>query len=254
MSKIQFSSKPTEVKHAIAASFDMCGFSKFCLGPTAHAYLNRYVAALFALFDNAFEDGWRDFFKHTTGMVQVPRPEFAKYTGDGALLLWVREKGEEFTNQFCTSAVSALRRFQQRLSEAISAWEGDWHTHSLPKNARFGIAIRPVHPLMAPPPLTLFQPTDTIDYAGYPINLAVRLQDHCPELGFLIHGPLHPKLDGLLQLNALKMKGTMDEPIYVFADDFQRASAALPKVIDAKFAANIPGRHASPRQTKTPAE
>ena len=236
MSRIQFSPEKTAVRHAIAASFDMCGFSKFCLGPTAHAYLNRYIASLFELFDNAFEDWWRDFFKDTTGLVQVPRPDFSKYTGDGALLLWAKDNGEELSSQFCTSVVSALRHFQQQLPAKITAWEHEWHTHSLPKTARFGIAIGPVHPLMSPAGLALLDPSETVDYAGYPINLAVRLQDHCPEVGFIIHGPLHPKLDGLLQMNALKMKGSMDEPVYVFAQDFERAAAAVPRDVKAKFA------------------
>jgi len=232
MSRIHFSSEKAEVQYGIAASFDMCGFSEFCLSPTAHAYLNRYMGALFEMFDDAFQDWWRDLFKVTTGLVQVPRPDFAKYTGDGALLLWIKDRGEELTNEFCTSVVCALRHFQQQLPERLAEWERLWRTHSLPKIARFGIATGPVHPLQTPIGLL----NETIDYAGYPINLAVRLQNHCPEIGFIVHAPLRPKLDGLTELTALKMKGSMDEPVYVFTEDFKRASMDVPKAIKSKFA------------------
>jgi class 3 adenylate cyclase len=236
MSRIHFSPEKTPIKHAVAASFDMCGFSKFCLGPTAHAYLNRYVASLFQLFDNAFQDWWRDLLKDTTALIQVPRPDFSKYTGDGALLLWHTDEGEHLTNQFCTSVVAALRHFQQQLPAQITQWEREWHTHSLPKAARFGIAIGPVHPLTAPSSATLFHTNEAIDFAGYPINLAVRLQDHCPEVGFIVHGPLHPSLDGLLEMRALKMKGSLDEPVYVFKEDYDRACAGMPRETKSRFA------------------
>jgi hypothetical protein len=63
-----------------------------------------------------------------------------------------------------------------------------------------------------------------VDYAGYCINLAVRLQDHCPAVGFIIHQPVNPKIDGLLAKEAVKMKGSMDEPVYIFEEDYKRLS------------------------------
>jgi class 3 adenylate cyclase len=233
MDRIHFSPKAEPILHAVAASFDMSGFSAFCRRPDAHAYLTRYLAHLFEAFDHAFEDYWRDFFKNTSGLIQVPRPDFLKYTGDGAILLWVRAAGDEFSNHLCTSLVAALRHFQQQLPEKVAAWERQWRMSGLPSRARFGIATGPVQPL-AGDKGTFFE--DPADYAGYCINLAVRLQDHCPELGFIVHGPLNPELDGLVQAKALKMKGSLDEPVFVFAEDFKRASDLIPREIKAKFA------------------
>jgi hypothetical protein len=233
MNRIVFSPEPRPIRHAIAASFDMSGFSKFCLRPDAHGYLNRYLSNLFDSFDKAFEDGFRDFFKDTTKLVQVPRPDFAKYTGDGAILLWIRDSGEEFSNEFCTSVVGALRHFQLQLPGKVAEWERQWKVSNLPKSARFGIATGPVHPLSLP---SVFGPGEVVDHAGYCVNLAVRLQDHCPEVGFIVHGPLHPQLKGMVTLEALKMKGTMDEPIYVFDDDYHRANAGMPGEMKKKFA------------------
>lgn len=237
MNHIQFSPEATPTRHAIAASFDMSGFSKFCRRPDAHAYLHRYLSFLFDSFDKAFEDFWRDVFKDTTKLVQVPRPDFVKYTGDGALLFWVRDSGEDFSNKFCTSVVASLRHFQQQLPIKVAEWERQWRVHDLPKSARFGIATGPVHPLSTPPGPILIPASEVVDHAGYCINLAVRLQDHCPEVGFIVHAPLHPQLDGLLQMDALKMKGSMDEPVYVFDSDFRRASIAVPRELKLKFAA-----------------
>jgi len=235
MNRISFSPGASPIRHAIAASFDMSGFSKFCQRHDAHAYLNRYLSHLFEAFDDAFEDGWRDFWKDTDELIQVPRPDFVKYTGDGAILLWVRNSGDEFSNEFCTSVVAALRNFQQQLPMKVSQWEIQWKALNFPKAARFGIATGPVHPLSTPPGSTLLDPSEVVDHAGYCINLAVRLQDHCPEIGFIVHAPVQPQLKGMIQLEALKMKGSMDEPVFVFADDFQRASTAVPKEIKTKF-------------------
>jgi hypothetical protein len=103
-----------------------------------------------------------------------------------------------------------------------------------------GIATGPVQPLQSSTN-TLFPAV--VDYAGYCINLAVRLQDHCPAIGFIVHQPLQPKLEGLVPLDAKRMKGSLDEPVYVFADDFQRYSNAAPKEAAAKFATSAPDSH-----------
>lgn len=50
----------------------------------------------------------------------------------------------------------------------------------------------------------------------------------------------HPQLKGLCQLEVLKMKGTMDEPVYVFEEDFQRANAAMPREVKLKFGLQKP--------------
>ena len=225
MNRIEFLPDSTQVRYAIAASFDMSGFSRFCLHPNAHGYLNRYLSHLFGLFDNAFKDLGRDLWKDTSKLVQVPRPDSNKYTGDGALLLWVRDNNDDFTNELCTSVVKALRDFQMQLPIKIAEWERQWRVNDLPKSARFGIALGPVHPLEKADFLGL---REVVDHAGYCINLAVRLQDHCPEVGFIVQSLLHPQLDGLRQLKALNMKGSADEAVYVFDEDLLRALKVVP--------------------------
>ena len=113
MKQIEFLPEAIPIRHAIAVSFDMSGFSTFCRRHDAHAYLTRYLSSLFKLFDGVFKDGARDFWKETKDLVQVPRPDSIKYTGDGALLLWLKSKGDGFDSAFRTNLVLALRAFQQ---------------------------------------------------------------------------------------------------------------------------------------------
>jgi class 3 adenylate cyclase len=153
---------------------------------------------------------------------EIPPPDLAKYTGDGALLLWVRDNGEKFSGDFCTSVVAALRHFQLELPSKVAEWERQWKVSELPKIARVGVATGPVHPLLSK---QFWSGGETVDYAGYCINLAVRLQDHCREVGFIVHYPLRPQLIGLEEFRAVKMKGSMDELVYVFYEDWRRAEA-----------------------------
>jgi class 3 adenylate cyclase len=220
MSIIKFLSEGAKTQHALAASFDLSGFSPFCLHPNAHAYLACYIANLFDLLESSFAE--IPALQTTPSKpAQAPLPTLSKYTGDGALLLWVADTAAEFTSAYSTSIVLALRRFQQCLPARVATWEKEWHTNSLPCRARVGIAAGPVQRLKRQVDTLI---PETMDYAGYPINLAVRLQDHCPEVGFMIHQPVQPQLDGLLAMRAVKPKGALDEPVYVFAEDYQHLS------------------------------
>jgi class 3 adenylate cyclase len=94
----------------------------------------------------------------------------------------------------------------------------------LPKRVRVGIATGIVYALRPPHALIMF--TEPCDYVGYCINLAVRLQNHTSDLGFLVHGDLHPELQGMDLYEAVKMKGSQTEPVALFRDDVNRVSPA----------------------------
>lgn len=118
---------------------------------------------------------------------------------------------------FCTALVMAMRNLQTRIADAIPQWEKEWRTHRLPKRARFGIAAGVVYGLHEPNG-TFFEGA-AADYVGYCVNLAVRLQDHCREAGFLVHETVHPTLPGLIRLDAVGMKGVQIEPVLAFEAD-----------------------------------
>lgn len=208
MANLQFDANSTKARRAVVVSFDLCGFSTFCKHPEAHAILPKFISGVFEQFNAVL----RKFFQ------QHMDPDFIKYTGDGAIIIWFLAEDSEERQVYCTAIVAAMRKFQSRLTEIIPKWEIDWQIDRLPQPARFGIATGLVYPLRCP---------DTgkeIDYAGYCINLAVRLQDHFPEVGFVIHELVFPKLEGLMKYIAHGMKGTLSEPVLIFYTDFPAVS------------------------------
>jgi class 3 adenylate cyclase len=123
-----------------------------------------------------------------------------KYTGDGALMIWLLQKKFKERQAFCTSVVDTMRKLQQHLSKVIPGWAIEWQVKNLPERARFGITTGLVYALRGRS--STFLPGPVEDYAGYCINLAVRLQNHCSEISFLIHEPVLPRIQGLIKLIA----------------------------------------------------
>lgn len=226
MANLQFDSKPTEGRDSIVVSFDLCGFSDFCNQADAYATIPKFISSLFDELGK-FQIGslTAALLGSSMGEKYILQPDFIKFTGDGALMIWFAGTDEGFSEAFCTGLVAAMRKLQEHISERVPQWEKKWRIHSLPKGARFGIAKGLVYPLREQS--VVFIPGSELDYVGYCINLAVRLQNHCPELGFLIHSPIHPNLPELVELTALEMKGTRDEPVFAFNEDLKKVSKTI---------------------------
>lgn len=219
---LRIESDDAELLHAVTVSFDLSGFSTFCRHPDTLALVARMLREVFKELAKSFAGPMGRFWEGIPDEVHpIDEPDFAKYTGDGAIMIWTSSAGKRFDDQFCTNLVLAMRHAQRRLEVCLPHWESEWRVHSLPKAVRFGIAKGVVRKLEGPS-LTLLQSGHTDDFAGYCINLAVRLQDHCPEVGFIVHGPLNPKIEGMIPLVALKMKGTLEEKVWVFSEDYDR--------------------------------
>ena len=205
--------------YAIAASFDISGFTAFCRRPDANRYLPLYLDNVFKEFKAAFDGGFWQSLQDKDGFEFVPWPAYRKYTGDGAVMLWLREDEDGFRNELSTSVVGTLRFFQKELPAKVSLWEEEWRIPELPKRVRCGISRGPVYRVD-------FEDSRgrSFDYVGHTINLAIRLQDHCPSVGFIVHRSLAPNLPGLLQAKTKNMKGCSDESVYLFQDDFDDAA------------------------------
>lgn len=226
MTRLKFSSHEATAHKAIVVSLDLAGFSDFCNQPEASVAVPRLVKAMFDMLNASLGD--RDESDSSglksTESGKLVVPHLSKYTGDGAILIWKLPIKEDFPQQFCNSVVASMRGFQRRLTEQLPGWEKDWRVHKLPKRLRIGIASGIVYALRPPHAITSW--TDPIDYVGYCINLAVRLQSHCPDLGFLVHRVLHPEIAGMEFCEAIPMKGTQAEPVALFTEDRQRLSKA----------------------------
>lgn len=231
MPKVNFDSEVSEHKEAIVVSFDLSGFSAFCNHPNAHVFIPRYVSSLFDELNRFFMDTIEDLLAPgRSGNGKLQEPNFLKYTGDGAIMIWLANSSGEFSDQFCTDLVIAMRALQTRFGVVVPEWEKKWRVAGLPKRARFGISSGLVYPLREPSPV--FFKNDASDYVGYCINLAVRLQDHCREVGFLVHETVHPNISGLVRLEAIGMKGTQVEPVLVFESDLKNVGE---RVFKTKF-------------------
>jgi class 3 adenylate cyclase len=217
MPKVEFDSGKSEAQKAIVVSFDLSGFSKFCNHADAHVVIPEFISSLFKELNGFFRGMIHEFLaSDRSGQGKLNQPNFIKYTGDGAIMIWLANSKGEFTDQFCTDLVVAMRALQGRIAAIVPKWENQWRVVGLPKHARFGISNGLVYALRQSELVVASEPCD---YVGYCINLAVRLQDHCREAGFLIHETLHPKIPGLVPLVAKKMKGAQDEPVLAFEAD-----------------------------------
>jgi|SRR5579884_2973543 len=227
MAKIKFDSQSSEGRKAIIVSFDMEGFSSFCNHADAHIEIPRFVSQLFEQLNTFFLHPIDELLvPGRSGDGQLEEPCFIKYTGDGAIMVWLSNNRGEFTEQFCTDIVIAMRALQVRFATLVPEWERKWRTRGLPKRARFGISMGLIYGLLNS--YTIIK-GDPVDYVGYCINLAVRLQDHCRELGFLIHETLHPKMPGLVRLCTKDMKGAQAENVLAFEIDVKHVPDSVLK-------------------------
>jgi len=234
MPPLKFSAHESSVHKAIIVSLDLVGFSNFCNQPEASTAVPRLTKHFFDLLNDFFADDDELSPLVLIKSGKLAAPSFIKFTGDGALIFWVREKQEDFPQDFCNLVVKSMRDFQIKLASELPTCEKKWRIHNLPKRVRVGIATGVVYALRPPHSFRIFTPP--CDYVGYCINLAVRLQGHCSELGFLVHGDLHPELLGMDLYAADKMKGSQTEPVALFREDANR-------VLPAEFGRKFKPRH-----------
>jgi hypothetical protein len=213
--RLNFSEKDWERKHALAVSFDLCGFSKFCTHPEAHANLAKLVSSMFTVLSSFFDDSIMVGFFDLSTKSAVAEPDFIKYSGDGALMLWFLNENREKRRQACTAVVSAMRLFQKRLDTELASWRDDWGVSDLPTKSRIGIAMGHITELKPAGDLVIkFGP---VDYAGYCINFAVRLQDNPLGIPFVVHKPVAPQIE-LVPYKLSGMKGVLEEEILIFPE------------------------------------
>jgi hypothetical protein len=85
--RIAFEHEGAEQKRAVAVSFDLTGFSKFCTHPESRRFIQPLIASMFDTLNECFRP-MVDFSSGGADSTRISAPDFAKYSGDGALLLW----------------------------------------------------------------------------------------------------------------------------------------------------------------------
>jgi len=232
MARIEFTEREATLHKAIVVSFDLTGFSEFCNqpDPLVATVIPKLIKRMFDSLNATLHIPDESANLTILSQDEDTGPVLNKFMGDGALMAWVRPMKEDLPQAFCNQIVTSMRSFQTELSNRLPAWETEWRVHKLPRQVRIGIATGVVYALRRPHLITALK--DPYDYAGYCINLAVRLQSYCPRLGFLVHGPLHPELPGMEFYTATSIKGGQSEPVALFGDDRSR-------VPEAEFAAKF---------------
>lgn len=124
MPRLEFTEREAEVYKAIVVSLDLAGFSDFCNQPEASIAAPRLTKHFFDLLNKNLGD--QDSWSTTPKSVEPKKlvvPSFIKFTGDGVLMLWLRPKNEDFSQEFCDLVVKTMRDFQRQLSSELPICE-----------------------------------------------------------------------------------------------------------------------------------
>jgi hypothetical protein len=107
MPRLEFTDREATVHKAIVVSLDLTGFSDFCNQPDASTAAPRLTKHFFGLLNRFFAKEDDSLIIKTVEPGKLPAPDFIKFTGDGALMFWIRKKTSIFPK---TSAIWLLRQ------------------------------------------------------------------------------------------------------------------------------------------------
>ena len=210
-------SLPSTKVEAVAAVFDLCGFTTFCSQVDPHLavpeYLSRFLNWLFTEIKKAFlKESYEEGIVLWSSL-----PFLAKFTGDGALFLWdtANMGGAEICNivtslwEICDSYV---KEFYPTIRKAVV---------QPPKILRCGISRGAV-----------FSVGNGEDYVGPCINIAARLQKlssltFCfSRRGFDIEKHMPEETAGKYLLKCVPLRGIgEDELVWIRKDEFDDLEA-----------------------------
>ena len=177
---MSFKLSTSRPQHALVLVYDLAGFSQFFSQPDVQDYVPRflnYVSDALTIVFNGGEPYWEDSPNEDPPLLA---PIHQKFLGDGALFLWSPDGGgTQFDPQFLSDLLLRLWWLKTRFSRVVEQAKEDVPIADLPSQIRFGLARGTVYRLGR-------QNSMKEEYIGYPINLASRLQNYCPDLGMLI--------------------------------------------------------------------
>lgn len=214
-------SQSGEYTQALAAFFDLDGFSDFCNQVDSHLVIPEFLTRFLNWLFQALADEFRESEDATTVRLWGCLPFYAKFLGDGILFLWATDRCRGFPGkvniaQSLLSITNAyVSRFVPDIRKAVS---------KPPPRLRCGIALGQIVPIGG-----------GADYVGSCINAAARLQ----KLGLLsfaisrrgfdltespdVEGSLRSFL--VLKRTAIRSIG-INELVYIRKDEFAALNAA----------------------------
>jgi class 3 adenylate cyclase len=221
-----FNTKGVPGTEAIVVSFDLEGFSRFFMQQDVHLYVPDYLNTIFDAIHSIFRPD-RPYWlpNEAKNWLGIDRePDFVKFTGDGGIYIWIASSDNEpIPTSFKVSLMTNLWILKNCFSSVTKKVQNLVPLAELPARIRFGVARGTVYGLRRGPT------NDTVDYVGFCINLAVRLQNYCREIGFIasarigIDESIAAKASWV-KTTATGLKGLGREIVYVDKDEFETLS------------------------------
>lgn len=207
---------------AVVLCFDLEGFSRFFRQPDVHLYapeyLNVIISAVQELFGNA-QPSWLPPGDPPV-VPQLREPDFAKFMGDGGIYIWTAaSQHEPISSQFKVNLLGWIWALQHSFDGIVTKAREVVPLVDLPQRMRFGVSRGTVYGLRRQ------RSVEPVDYVGFAINLAARLQSYCREIGFIASARLALRDAELNEARyqkvlAIRIPGFDPEYVLVERDDF----------------------------------
>jgi class 3 adenylate cyclase len=225
---MRFAATASHPKHAVALIYDLEGFSKFFNQPDVHEYVPRFLNHVSEALNRVFLGGEAYWDSRVSQMRPLLAPIHEKFLGDGMLYLWTPPPGQSsFGENFLPALCNRLWNLKLHFNAVIKNAADDVPVLEVPDRIRFGIARGTIYELST-------EAGRRKEYVGFCINLASRLQNYCPNLGFIASARVGiPKATlkkhGYVSVVATRIKGfpreivNVEEREYADLDETVRA-------------------------------
>jgi class 3 adenylate cyclase len=225
ISMLRFSEEAKGGFNALVVLCDLEGFTKMISDfRDIEPYVPKFFNRLFNTFDINFRGG-RSFWSNNDSDVLLGKlqdPIHVKFMGDGALYIWKRGSHDEcLSDDDMVYLISRIWIYQQNFDKIIRYCSENipLNFDKLPRRLRFGISAGQVYPLENVSENS--SNLSIVEYFGYTINLASRLQNYCEGLSFIMSSRvvIPPTIMRSCQFVKLTprdaIKGILDENIIV---------------------------------------
>jgi class 3 adenylate cyclase len=244
---IRFKYEDNDQKHGFVMVFDLEGFTQFVNQPGVDDYhLTEYLNVVFKSVDVCLLGGtpsWADYDEKIwvpfSQVEKYSKPSHVKFMGDGALYLWTRPfNNSDFKLEFILLLMNRLATLREDFENVVRLCSDEIQSFNVPERIRFGFARGTVYELSG----QRLAEKSQKEYVGSCINLASRLQNYCPELGFIASARLAiPKsvLDehGYMVVSAKKIRGFQREKVIVIREEYE----SLPKKTKTELFMDVAG-------------
>jgi class 3 adenylate cyclase len=210
-------SRPCDEIEAIAAIFDLSGFTRFCNQVDSYLAIPRFLKDFLEWFFDSIRKGLTESRNGGTTYLWTELPVMVKFLGDGLLLIWnaggIRESR---ACQIVATLYDVCHDYQSRFYPEMSL-----NVNKPPAVLRCGVARGKV-----------FSVGDGRDYVGHCINNASRLShlsslSFCfPHHGFQVREQMPQEYARLFTPKYVNIRGVgEDEMVWVVGEEFEKLSS-----------------------------